>query len=138
MPKGEQVLSPKQKDRTTTFRKFLIDIFQIGIFSKLSSKYISYWYLLKPSRKLRGEFHSEGVLFSQRKIIWKRGRNFKSWKCWLQSYSYTFDYLQKTLKRFSKRICKNIHVVQEWSKMLNKRKSNPFIFSEIFNWFIYK
>jgi hypothetical protein len=25
----------------------------------------------------------------------------------LQSYSYTFDYLQKTLKRFSKRICKN-------------------------------
>jgi hypothetical protein len=22
-----------------------------------------------------------------------------------------------------------------WSKMLNKKKSNPFIFSEIFNWF---
>jgi hypothetical protein len=26
-------------------------------------------------------------------------------------------------------------VVQKWSKMLNKRKSNPFILSEIFNWF---
>jgi hypothetical protein len=42
---------------------------------------------------------------------------------------------KKTLKRFSKRICKNKHVVQKWSKMLNKRKSNPFILSEIFNWF---
>jgi hypothetical protein len=45
--KGGEILSPKQKDRTTTFRKFLIDIFQIdmllsiGIFSKLASKYIS-------------------------------------------------------------------------------------------------
>jgi hypothetical protein len=42
---------------------------------------------------------------------------------------------EKTLKRFSKRICKNKHVVQMRSKMLNKRKGNPFIFSEIFNWF---
>jgi hypothetical protein len=25
----------------------------------------------------------------------------------LQSYSYTFDYLQKVLKRLHKRICKN-------------------------------
>jgi hypothetical protein len=25
----------------------------------------------------------------------------------LQFYLYTFDYLQKTLKRFSKKICKN-------------------------------
>jgi hypothetical protein len=33
------------------------------------------WYLLKPSWKLRGEFHSGGVLFSQSKNIWKRG-------CW--------------------------------------------------------
>jgi hypothetical protein len=42
---------------------------------------------------------------------------------------------KKTLKRFSERICKNKHVVQKWSKMLNKRKGNPFILSEIFNWF---
>jgi hypothetical protein len=46
-PKGGEILSPKQKDRTTTFRKILIDIFQIGmfifswlVFSKLASKYI--------------------------------------------------------------------------------------------------
>jgi hypothetical protein len=29
--KGGEILSPKQKDRTTTFRKFLSDIFQIGM-----------------------------------------------------------------------------------------------------------
>jgi hypothetical protein len=29
--KGGESISPKQKDRTTTFRKFLIDIFQIGM-----------------------------------------------------------------------------------------------------------
>jgi hypothetical protein len=29
---------------------------------------------------------------------------------------------KKNLKRFSKRICKNKHVVQKWSKMLNKIK----------------
>jgi hypothetical protein len=28
--KGGESISPKQKDRTTTFRKILIDIFQIG------------------------------------------------------------------------------------------------------------
>jgi hypothetical protein len=44
---GGESISPKQKDRTTTFRKFLIDTFQIGMFtsigisSKLASKYIS-------------------------------------------------------------------------------------------------
>jgi hypothetical protein len=33
--KGGEILSPKQKgpDRTTTFRKILIDIFQIGMFA---------------------------------------------------------------------------------------------------------
>jgi hypothetical protein len=29
--RGGESISPKQKDRTTTFRKFLIDIFQIGM-----------------------------------------------------------------------------------------------------------
>jgi hypothetical protein len=31
--KGGEILNPKQKDRTTTFRKILIEIFQIGMFS---------------------------------------------------------------------------------------------------------
>jgi hypothetical protein len=93
------------------FQKFLlvyfklVCLFSIGIFKDIFSKlhlyykYTSNWYLLKPSWKPRGEFHSRGVLFSQRKSIWNRGRNFKSWKCFLQSYSYTFDYLQKDFEK---------------------------------------
>jgi hypothetical protein len=53
----------------------------------------------------------------------------------LQSYSYTFDYLQNILKRFSKRICKNktsgANVVQN----VKEKKSNPFISSKFINWF---
>ena len=30
--KGGESISPKQKDRTTTFQKILIDIFQFGMF----------------------------------------------------------------------------------------------------------
>ena len=35
------------------------------------------------------------------------GENFKSWKCFPKSYSYTFDYLQKILKKNFQNICKN-------------------------------
>jgi hypothetical protein len=63
--KGGEILSPKQKDRTTNFKIFemmfylvftkvcfsnwylVIEISSIGIFSKLASKYTSNWYLLK-------------------------------------------------------------------------------------------
>jgi hypothetical protein len=106
--KGEKVSSPKKKDRTTTNFK---------IFKNFSNRYLNVFdhvqmvftkKLVKPSWTLRGEFYSGGVLFSQRKSIQNRGENFKSWKCFLQSYSYAFDYLQKkTLKIISKRICKN-------------------------------
>jgi hypothetical protein len=34
-----------------------------------------------------------------------------------ESYSFTFDSLQKTLKRISKTFAKTKHVVQAWSKM---------------------
>jgi hypothetical protein len=37
--KGGESISPKQKDRTTTHRKILVDIFQIGIM-------IFNWYLI--------------------------------------------------------------------------------------------
>jgi hypothetical protein len=200
MPKGEKILSPKQKDRTTNFKKFqnedylvftndvfnwyhkwsfnwyfslvsmswqyinrysylekaksqvvlfgtsigilLWQSFQNGMFIfnwylkidfqnwHLNYEYTSNWYLIQksPLEKLRGEFHSGGVLFSQRKIIWNRGRNFKSWKCFLQSYSYTFDYLQKKVwKYFPKRFAKTKQVVLMWSKILNKRKQSIHI-----------
>jgi hypothetical protein len=68
--KGGEILSPNQKDRTTTLRKFSIDIFQIGMIfsigvfkvSKLVSKYkfqlVSIKTLLKAKRRIsfRGSF----------------------------------------------------------------------------------
>jgi hypothetical protein len=38
--------------------------------------------------------------------------------------TYTFGYLQKNLKRFFQKVCKNKQVVQMWSKMLNRRKQS--------------
>jgi hypothetical protein len=40
-----------------------------------------------------------------------------------ESYSFTFDSLQKTLKRISKTFAKTKHVVQAWSKMLNNKET---------------
>ena len=126
--KGGEMLRLKQKDRTTQLPfflkwwfmfvlsigilwwKFLVDIFQIGmlIFNWYIFKSIpsisSNWYLLKPSWKLRGEFHSGGVLFSQRKSIWNRGRKFSN----LENTSQNLIYIPLTIcKNTLKRICKN-------------------------------
>jgi hypothetical protein len=122
--KGGEILSPKQKDRTTNFKNFknddlclsfqLVWYFQMVYLKDGISKLVSkYKFQLKPSWRLRGEFYSGGVLFSQRKSIWNRGINFKTWKCFLQSYSYTFDYLQKSLKKISK---KNLQKQNKWCK----------------------
>jgi hypothetical protein len=56
----------------------------------------------------------------------------------MKSYSYTFGYLQKILKRFFQNICKNKKVVQMLSKMLNRiNQSRLFldICTKSFNWF---
>ena len=70
------------------------------VFSKLD--------ILKPSWTLRGEFIRGGVLFSQRKSIWNKGRKFQTWKCFAK---FLFIYLwlscKRTLKRIYKRVCKN-------------------------------
>jgi hypothetical protein len=84
--KGGDILSPKQKDHTTT---------NVKIFKNFSNWYLNVfdlffnWYLqklVKPSWKLRGEFYSGGVLFSQRKTFETGGENFKSWKCFSKYY----------------------------------------------------
>ena len=110
--KGGESMSPKQKDRTTTNFKNLV-------FSKSIYQLVSYWVQKgekivfqfessKPSWTLRGWFHLGGVLFSQRKSIWNRGRKFQILKMLCNSYSFTFDYLQKELwKEFTKEFCKN-------------------------------
>jgi hypothetical protein len=41
------------------------------------------------------------------------GENFKSWKCFFQSYSYTFDYLQKN---FEKNFQKGLQKQNKWCK----------------------
>jgi hypothetical protein len=157
MPKGERVLAqskrtapPRQfqanfKFFETKFSMFSIGIFQISIplrnsisigiyilrrkFSKLVSKifWSSFkWY--KPSWTLRGEFHQGGVLFSQRKSIWNRGRKFQILKMLLEIlFIYLWLYAKRLWKEFPKRFAKTKHVVQMWSKMLKERKQSMHI-----------
>jgi hypothetical protein len=106
-------MSPKQKDRTTTLILKLTVFnwkFQMGtsFCSKGGASSIFKIDILKPSWTLRGEFIWGGVLFSQRKSIWNKGRKFQTWKCFEKSYSFIFDYVAKgPWKGFTKRICKN-------------------------------
>jgi hypothetical protein len=100
MPKWGESISPKQKDRTTIFWKFSIDIFWYVYFQN--------WYLLEPSWKLRGEFYSGGVLFESKENHLKQWEKISN----LENASRNIFHIplttcKKTLKRFSKRICKN-------------------------------
>jgi hypothetical protein len=72
MPKGEKILSPKQKDRTTISKKFEMNLLLVNfnwymfqLVSNLQLTYesrISNWYLFQnPLEKLRGEFHLGGA-----------------------------------------------------------------------------
>jgi hypothetical protein len=86
----------------------LIWWFSIGIFPKLASKYISNWYLLKSSWKLRGEFHSGGVLFKSKEKHLKQGEKISN----LKNASRNLIHIPLTIcrrlwKEFAKRICKN-------------------------------
>jgi hypothetical protein len=97
--------------------------FQIDIYLKT---------ILKAKRRIsfRGSFYLvKGKAFETGGEI----SNLENASCNLVHIPLTI--CKKTLKIFSKRICKKKHVVQKWSKILNKRKSNPFILNEIFNWF---
>jgi hypothetical protein len=53
------------------------------------------------------------------------GEIFKSWKCFLQSYSFTFDYLQNVFEKNSSKNLQNktrgANVVQNF----NKEENNP-------------
>jgi hypothetical protein len=106
--KGGESISPKQKDRTTTL--ILKGVFQIGILlcSKGGESSIFKIDISKPSWILRGEFIDGEFCLVKGKAFETGGENFKSWKCFAKSYSFTFDCLQKKLwKGFTKRICKN-------------------------------
>ena len=65
------------------------------------------WYLktlLNTKRRiyLRGSF-----CLVKGKAFGSKGENFKTWKCFANSYSFTFDYLQKNFEKIYKRFCKN-------------------------------
>ena len=109
--KGGESMSPKQKDRTTTTK------FKNLVLSKSIYHLVSYciqkgekvvfqkWYiktLLNTKRwiSFRGSFvEVKGKAFET------GGENFKSWKCFANSYSFTFDCLQKN---FEKDLQKNL------------------------------
>ena len=71
------------------------------------------WYiknLLNTKRRIsfRGSF-----VLAKGKAFETGGENFKSWKCFAKSYSFTFDYLQKT---FEKDLQKNLQKQNKWCK----------------------
>jgi hypothetical protein len=67
-------------------------------------------------------------LSSQRKKHLKQGEEISNIvNASQESYSFTFDSLQKTLKRISKTFAKTKHVVQAWSKMLKIKKQSMHI-----------
>jgi hypothetical protein len=56
--------------------------------------------LVKPSWKLRGEFHSGEVLFKSKEKHLKQGEKISNLEnAYCKSYSYTFDYLQKDFEK---------------------------------------
>jgi hypothetical protein len=61
----------------------------------------------KPSWILRGEFIEGEFCLVKGKAFETGGENFKSWKCFSKSYSFTLTICKRTLKRIYKRICKN-------------------------------
>jgi hypothetical protein len=114
-------MSPKQKDRTTT--KFKNLVFSKSIYQLLSyyvqEGKISKWYIKTfLNTKRRNLFRGSFVLVKG-KAFETGGENFKSWKGFANSYSFTFDYLQKIFELdLQKEFAKTKHVVQTWSKML--------------------
>jgi hypothetical protein len=133
MPKGERAWA--QSKRTApppNFKKnFSIGmIFQIGISlcSKRGESSIFKINILKPSWTLRGGFHLGGVLFSQRKSIWNRGRKFQILKMLRKIlFIYLWPFAKELWKGLTKEFAKTKHVVQAWSKMSKIKKQSMHI-----------
>jgi hypothetical protein len=64
--KGGESISPKQKNRTTTFRKILIDIFQIGML-------FLNWYIFKTNISIYFQLVSIKTLLKTKRRISFRG-----------------------------------------------------------------
>ena len=129
MPKGGRVLA--QSKRTApppNFKKSLSIgmIFQIGISlcSKGGESNIFKISILKPSWTLRGGIYQGGVLSSQRKSIWNRGRKCQILKMLRKIlFIYLWLFAKELWKGFTKEFAKTKHVVQVWSKMLKTKET---------------
>ena len=116
--KGGESMSPKQKDRTTTNFKNLVfskSIYQLVSYCVLKREKVVFqkWYiktLLNTKRRIsfRGSF-----CLVKGKAFETGGENFKSWKCFAKSYSFTFDHLQKN---FEKDLQKSLQKQNMWCK----------------------
>jgi hypothetical protein len=108
MPKGEKVLS--QRKRTAPPPNFKTNDFQIGILLCLKggkSSTFKNWYL-KTLLNTKRRIYWGGVLFSQRKSIWNRGRKFQILKMLRKIlFIYLWLFAKGLWKGFTKRICKN-------------------------------
>ena len=104
-------MSPKQKDRTTTnFKNLVLNIYQLIILLCLKGGEISISKIniSKPSWTLRGGSPLGGVLFSQRKSIWNRGRKFQILKMLCKIlFIHLWLFAKELWKGFYKRVCKN-------------------------------
>jgi hypothetical protein len=122
MPKGEKVLA--QSKRTAPppliLKRFSIGKFQIGTFLCSKEEEVSIFKndILKPSWTLRGGIYQGGVLFSQRKSIWNKGRKFQILKMLRKIlFIYLWLFAKELWKGFTKEFAKTKHVVQAWSKI---------------------
>ena len=113
--------------------------FKIGDFQLVNFKLVSYYVqkrekvvfqndISKPSWTLRGGSHLGGVLFSQRKSIWNKGRKFQILKMLRKIlFIYLWLFAKELWKGFTKKIAKTKSVVQAWSKMLKMNKQSMHI-----------
>jgi hypothetical protein len=115
MPKGEKILSPKQKDHTTAISKFSKWIFQIMYFQIGIN-----WYLCLWKEDFKIDIHLKTLLKAKRRISFRGSFDLVKGKAFetggeisnLENASCNLIHIplticKKTLERFSKRICKN-------------------------------
>ena len=98
-------VSPKQKDRTTTnFKNLVLNIFHLVSYCvQKGEKVVFQNDTSRPSWTLRGGSLLGGVLFSQRKSIWNRGRKFQILKMLCKIlFIYLWLFAKELWKGFTK------------------------------------
>jgi hypothetical protein len=115
MPKGERAWAQSKRTAPPLILKrvfqlvwFSIWYLLVSLCSKRGESSVFKINILKPSWTLRGGIYQGGVLFSQRKSIWNRGRKFQILKMLSQNLIHLpLTICKRTFKKIYKRICKN-------------------------------